>query len=164
MSNDGDKGLPAGDCAGSGAGAAGSNSPQDPGRPPRREHGSPIVRGLFLLAGAVSLGLGIAGIFLPVLPTTPLVLLAAACFARSYRPFHEWLLAHRLFGPMIHEWHNYRSIPYRTKIGAILTMGLTLGVSVVFFVRPLWLKGMLTVLGIGLGVWLYRIPSRDRAP
>ena len=131
---------------------------------PYRRHGSPVVRGAFLVAGIVSLGLGIAGIFLPVLPTTPLVLLAAACFARSYRPFHEWLLAHRLFGPMINEWHNYRSIPYRTKIIAILTMGLTLGVSVIFFVEPLWLKALLTILGIGLALWLYRIPSRDRSP
>jgi len=136
------------------------------GRSPRsglgRQHGSPIVRALFLAAGMASLGLGIAGIFLPVLPTTPLVLLAAACFARSYRPFHEWLLAHRFFGPMIHEWQTHRSLPYRTKLTAIGTMAVTLGISVLFFIEPLWLKAALTVLGLGLALWLYRIPSRDR--
>jgi len=127
-----------------------------------RQHGSPIVRALFLAAGMAALGLGIAGIFLPVLPTTPLVLLAAACFARSYRPFHEWLLAHRLFGPMIHEWPTHRRLPYRTKLTAIATMAVTLGVSIVFFIEPVWLKAVLAALGLGLAVWLYRIPSRDR--
>ena len=120
------------------------------------------MRALFLAAGMAALGLGIAGIFLPVLPTTPLVLLAAACFARSYRPFHEWLLAHRLFGPMIHEWQAHRSLPYRTKLTAIATMAVTLGVSVVFFIEPVWLKAALAALGLVLAVWLYRIPSRDR--
>jgi uncharacterized membrane protein YbaN (DUF454 family) len=127
-----------------------------------REHSSPIVRAVFLAAGIALLGLGIAGIFLPLLPTTPLVLLAAGCFARSSRPFHDWLLAHRLFGPMIEEWQRYRSIPYRTKIIAILTMAATLGASIVLFVEPPWLKGLLAVSGVALAVWLYRIPSRDR--
>jgi uncharacterized protein len=121
-----------------------------------------VIRALFLVAGVAALGLGIAGLFLPVLPTTPLVLLAAACFARSYRPFHEWLLAHRQFGPVIHEWQAHRSIRYRTKITAIVTMGVTLGASIAFFVRPAWLQVALAAFGVGLAIWMYRLPSRDR--
>ena len=128
--------------------------------PSSREHGSPVVRAVFFVAGVAALALGVAGVFLPLLPTTPLVLLAAACFARSYRPFHEWLVAHRLFGPLLREWHEHRSIPYRTKLFAIGMMAVTLGASIVFFVEPPWLKAALAVFGVALGAWLYRLPSR----
>jgi len=120
------------------------------------------VRALFFIAGVASLALAIAGVVLPVLPTTPLVLLAAACFARSYRPFHEWLLAHRLFGPMVREWHEHRSIPYRVKLTAIAMMALGLGASIVLFIQAPWLQALLAVFGVGLGTWMYRLPSRDR--
>ena len=133
----------------------------DGAAPRHHEHGSPVVRALFLVAGVVSLGLAVAGIFLPVLPTTPLVLLAAACFARSYRPFHEWLVAHRLFGPLVREWHEHRSIPYRTKLLAIGMMAGALTVSIVFFVDPPWLKASLAAFGVALGAWMYRLPSRE---
>jgi hypothetical protein len=126
-----------------------------------REHGSPLVRALFFAAGVVSLGCAVAGIFLPVLPTTPLVLLAAACFARSYRPFHEWIIAHRLFGPIVREWHEHRSIPYRTKLLAIGMMAVALGASIVFAVDEPWLKAALAVFGVALGVYMYRLPSRN---
>lgn len=128
--------------------------------PSPREHGSPVVRAVFFVAGVAALALGVAGVFLPLLPTTPLVLLAAACFARSYRPFHEWLVAHRLFGPLLREWHEHRSIPYRTKLFAIGMMAVTLGASIVFFVEPPWLKAALAVFGVALGAWMYRLPSR----
>ena len=127
-----------------------------PGRHPH-EHGSPVVRALFFVAGVLSLGFAVAGIFLPVLPTTPLVLLAATCFARSYRPFHEWLVAHRLFGPLVREWHEHRSIPYRTKLLAIGMMAVALTVSIVFFVDPPWLKAVLAAFGVALGAWMYRL-------
>jgi uncharacterized membrane protein YbaN (DUF454 family) len=119
------------------------------------------VRAVFFVAGVVSLALAVAGVVLPVLPTTPLVLLAAACFARSYRPFHEWLIAHRLFGPMVREWHEHRSIPVRVKLTAISMMVLGLGASIVFFIETPWLKALLAAFGIGLGAWMYRLPSRD---
>ena len=126
------------------------------------EHASRTVRALFVGLGVTALALGIAGIVLPVLPTTPFVLLAAACFARGSTKFHDWLLAHPLFGPRIVEWQEYGSIPWRTKIVAIVLMSSTLGVSIVFFVKPPWLKAALTVFGLVLAIWLYRVPSRDR--
>lgn len=126
------------------------------------EHRSPWVRAFFLAAGSLFLALGLAGIFLPLLPTTPFVLLAAACYARGSRRFYDWLLANRTFGPIILEWRRHRSVPYRTKVTAIVLMSATLAVSIVFFVRPPWLKGLLALMGLGLAVWMYRLPSRDR--
>ncbi len=120
------------------------------------------MRGVFLALGTVALVLGVLGIFLPLLPTTPFVLLAAACYARGSRRFYAWLLAQRTFGPIVHEWQHHRSIPYRTKLTAVVLMSLTLGTSIVFFVKPVWLKVALAAMGVGLAVWLYRMPSRDR--
>ena len=117
---------------------------------------------LYAAAGGMFVALGVLGIFLPLLPTTPFILLAAACYARGSRRFYDWLLSQRTFGPIVHEWQQHRSIPYRTKVIAIVLMSATLGTSIIFFVRPVWLKVTLAVMGIGLAVWLYRIPSRDR--
>lgn len=123
------------------------------------EHRSRAMRVLFLVAGTLCVLLGMIGLFLPLLPTTPFLLLAAACYARGSRRFYDWLLANRTFGPLIHEWRTHRRIPYRTKISAIALMSLTLGISIVFFVPLLWVKLLLACVGVGLAVWMYRLPS-----
>jgi uncharacterized membrane protein YbaN (DUF454 family) len=126
------------------------------------EHGSPVVRAVFLGIGIAAFIGGVLGIFLPLLPATPLFILAAACFARAYRPFHDWMLAHKVIGPMLHEWHHHRSIPHRTKLVAIVTMLASFGTSIWFVVKPLWLQVALGLFALGLATWMYRIPSRDR--
>ncbi len=140
-----------------------TTGPDDPpGSPAPRVHDSPVVRALLVAAGFASVGLGVAGIFLPLLPTTPFMLLAAACFARSSPRFHRWLLAHRTFGPVVSEWERHRAIPWRAKLWAIGLMTTTLGASIVFFVKNPWVQGGLAAMGLALAAWLYRIPSRDR--
>lgn len=126
---------------------------------PARPALSPLLRGLLTAAGFLCVALGVIGIFLPLLPTTPFLLLAAACFARSSPRFHAWLLSNRTFGPLIHQWEKNRTIPRKTKWVAIGLMSATLGTSIVFFVQPLWLKALLSLLGLGLAIWLWRIPS-----
>ncbi len=125
-------------------------------------HDSRAVRLALVVAGFACVGLGIAGLVLPVLPTTPFMLLAGACFARSSPRFHRWLLHHGTFGPIVSEWERHRAIPYRTKIWAIVLMSATLAASIAFFVKPPWLKAALAVFGVLMAVWLYRRPSRDR--
>ena len=127
-----------------------------------RKHNSLTVRVMLAAAGTVCVGLGILGLFLPVLPTTPFLLLAAACYARASTRFYNRLLNNRVFGPSIREWRRYRSIPYRTKLIAIALIGLTLTSSIVFFVRSPVLQIALAGLGVSLAGWMYRIPSRDR--
>jgi uncharacterized membrane protein YbaN (DUF454 family) len=127
-----------------------------------RLHDSRAVRIVLWCAGTLCVGLGIAGLFLPVLPTTPFMLLAAACYARASGRFYLWLINHRVFGPTVREWRRHRSIPWRTKLWAIALMSATLATSIVFFVRPVMLQAALALFGAAMAVWLYRIPSRDR--
>lgn len=118
------------------------------------------VRLLLQLAGFLCVGLAVLGIFLPLLPTTPFLLLAAACFARSSPRFHRWLLAHRLFGPLIHDWQTHRALPARTKAVAIAMLAVTFGFSIVAVAEQPWLRIALAALGLGLAGMLLRIPTR----
>ena len=148
-----------------GAARTGSPAPPEAAHDPAddvRKHGSLAVRVLLVIAGTTCVVLGVIGIFTPLLPTTPFILLAAACYARASTRFYRWLLANRTFGPMIVEWRRHRSIPYRTKMISIVLMSVTMAISTIFFVRPLWLQLAIAACGVGLAAWMYRIPSRDR--
>lgn len=127
-----------------------------------RKHRFLWVRLAFAALGTLFLLLGIIGIFMPILPTTPFLLLATACYARSSHRFYNWLMNHPAFGPLIAEWRTYRSIPWRVKLIAVTTMTLTFGSSILFFIRDGWLQLALTAFGLTMAIWLYRIPSRDR--
>lgn len=125
-------------------------------------HSSPLVRGALIAAGLVAVVLGIVGLVLPIVPTTPFLLVAAACFARASPAFYRRLVATKAFGPAIIEWRRHRSIPWRTKLIAIGLLAVSLGCSIVLFVRPAWLQAVVAAIGVALATWLYRIPSRDR--
>jgi len=126
-----------------------------------RKHRYLWVQVVFAALGTLFLVLGIVGVFLPVLPTTPFLLLSAACYARSSRRFYNWLMNQPAFGPLIVEWRTYRSIPLRIKLVAIATMLLTFGSSILFVIKDGWLQLALAFFGIAMAVWLYKIPSRD---
>jgi len=110
-----------------------------------RPHDSRLVRLLCLGAGITALLLGIAGVVLPLLPTTPFILLAAACFARSSVRFHDWLLNQRIAGPIIREWQTHRAMPRRAKRAAFALMLLSFGGSILFL-DLLWHRLMLAAL------------------
>lgn len=93
------------------------------------------MRVFWVSGGGLSVALGLLGIVLPLLPTTPFLLLAAFCFARSSPRLHDWLLTHRRFGPVIHNWTEHRAIPRRAKGMAILAMGGALAISVALGLR-----------------------------
>lgn len=119
------------------------------------------LRLVFAGLGGVFLMLGIAGIFLPLLPTTPFLLLAAACFARASRRLHGWLLGHALFGPIILEWRCHRAMPWRAKRAALLLLAASMGSSMVFFLSDWRAQVAMAAGGLLLGFLLWRIPSRD---
>jgi uncharacterized protein len=127
-------------------------------------HASPLVRGLFVAAGAVCVVVGVVGIVVPIMPTVPFLIVAAACFARGSPACYRRLVASPTFGPSILEWRRYRCIRWRTKLTALALLGVSLAASILLFVRPLWLQCVVALLGLAVGVYLYRIPSRDRPP
>ena len=90
-----------------------------------RLHKSLMMRWIYFGIGLTALLMGILGIFLPILPTTPFILLAAGCFARTSERFHVYLLNDRIAGPIICEWSAHRSIPRRVKRWAYLMMALS---------------------------------------
>jgi uncharacterized membrane protein YbaN (DUF454 family) len=125
------------------------------------KHRSAGMRLVFVGLGSLCVLLAVVGLFVPLLPSTPFILLAAACYARASRRFYNWLLNTRAFGPAILEWRLHRSIPFRVKVIAIAMMAVTLSISVLVFVKERWLQLALGLFGVLLALWLYRIPSRD---
>lgn len=117
------------------------------------------ARWLLLGTGFFFVGLAALGVVLPVLPTTPFLLIAAACFARSSPRFYNWLLANQFFGPLIREWRSARALPRHAKFAAIGMIAVVGGSSVAFFVAHPWAKLALGALLLGLVVWLWRLPT-----
>ena len=87
------------------------------------------MRTAFVLMGHASLAIGFVGIFVPLLPTTPFVLLAAVCYSRGSDRFHTWLHRHPRFGPMIHSWREHGAIGPRAKVVGAITVILSISYS-----------------------------------
>ena len=114
------------------------------------------VRHLWTAGGVVSFGLGAAGVFLPLLPTVPFMLLAAFCFARGSEAFHRRLLAHPRFGPAIRDWRAHGAISRRGKRAAVAAMAATLGISLLLGVPTQGLAIQAAVLACVLAFILTR--------
>jgi len=124
-----------------------------------RELASGPLRWLLLGAGFLFVGLAALGVILPLLPTTPFVLVAAACFARSSPRFYKWLLANRVFGPLITDWRAHGSIPLRAKILAVTLIVLVGGSSILFVVEPVWLQILIAAILLSVITWLLSRPT-----
>lgn len=98
-----------------------------------------IIRWLWLLIGHLSLALGVVGIFMPLLPTTPFLLLASFCYSRGSERFEYWLIHHKILGPFVRDWREQRLIPVRAKV----VSGLAITASVLF----VWLKPTIPLPG-----------------
>lgn len=124
-------------------------------------HSSTTFRVILVVLGTVFVVTGVIGIFLPILPTTPFMLLAAWCYARSSTRFYNWIMNNKVFGPIIREWRQHRSIPRRAKTTALILMPSTFGVSIIFFVPIFWVQIMLAAMCIGMMVFMWQIPVRE---
>ena len=131
----------------------------DPSSPASRPHWQ---RALWVAAGALMLLSGIIGIFVPLLPTTPFVLLSAWCFARGCARCERWLLEHPWLGPIVRDWRAHRAVPLRAKQLAWLMMAATSLASLFALpARVAWLPAV--VCGV-VAVWLWRLPTRPTPP
>ena len=101
---------------------------------------------ILVILGTLSVGLGIIGIFLPLLPTTPFLLLAAVCYARSSDRFYNWLLNNRWIGSYIKNYRERRGISLRIKIISISTLWITITCSALFAVKILWVRIVLFLI------------------
>jgi uncharacterized membrane protein YbaN (DUF454 family) len=112
-----------------------------------------LKRTLLVISGTLCVALGIIGLFVPVLPTTPFLLLAAICYARSSKRLYAWLTTNRWFGDYIRNYREGRGIPLRQKAVTLALLWLTIGYAVWFAVPMWWAKPIL--LGIALGVTVH---------
>ncbi len=118
------------------------------------------VRAILVTVGTLSLGVGLVGIVVPVLPTTPFLLLAAACYARASDRLYSWLIGQPSLGPIITEWRRSRSLPPGVKARALVVIALSFGASIIL-VDDLLIRGILLAAALAVGVFVYRIPTRS---
>ncbi|MDF2545397.1 MAG: hypothetical protein K0R93_295 [Anaerosolibacter sp.] len=105
------------------------------------------------MIGTLSMVLGFIGIFLPVLPTTPFLILASICYIRSSEKLHRWLMNHKLFGEYIRNYQEKKGIPLKVKIFAIGSLWLSIGYSVLFIIPVTMIKVLM--FGIAVGVTIH---------
>lgn len=117
---------------------------------------------LFIVLGFIFLGLGILGIFLPLLPTTPFLLLAAWLFAKSSERLYRRLLNDKYVGNYIKDFKEYRSIPLKTKIFAISLIWLTMGYSIIFAIKIIWVKIVLLIVAIGVTIHILSFKTKRK--
>ena len=112
-----------------------------------------------ITTGTFFVGLGIIGIFLPLLPTTPVLLLAAACYARSSKRFYNWLLNNKWFGNYIKNYRKRKGIPLKTKILSISFLWIAIGYSVIFVVHIFFGKIIIILIAVGVTLHILSIQT-----
>ena len=121
------------------------------------------MKTLLIVIGALSVALGVLGLFLPLLPTTPFLLLASACFARGSDRMHRWLLGHGVFGAYLRSYEEGKGIPLKGKLVAIIVLWTSMGVSIAMFAQPV-LRAVLVATGAAVTLYLWKfVPTRPSA-
>jgi uncharacterized membrane protein YbaN (DUF454 family) len=122
------------------------------------------ARLMLIAAGLICVGLGALGIILPGLPTTPFLLLAAYCFARSSEHFHSWLLDHRWFGSYVRNFEEGRGMTRRAKASTLLILWLSFGITIVFFVPVVWGQVGMLLMAAAVSTYIMRLPTPPEEP
>lgn len=124
---------------------------------------SDLLRWILICCGWVSIVAGVVGLFLPLVPTVPFLLLAAASFARSSERFHSWLVEHNHLGPLIRDYLNGGGIPLRVKTMALGMVWVSFPASAFLFAEVVWLKVILLTIAAGITLYLLALPTAPPA-
>jgi uncharacterized membrane protein YbaN (DUF454 family) len=116
-----------------------------------------LLRGTLVAAGTFFLALGVVGIFIPLLPTTPFLLLAAACYARGSKRLHDWLMGNRLFGRYIQNYREGKGVPMGAKALTLALLWATIIVSAWFFVSNPYLRVALVAIALAVSAHILTI-------
>ena len=122
---------------------------------------SSLKKYLLIAFGSLALGLGALGVAIPVLPTTPFLLIALYCYLRSSRRLYDWLLHHRLFGRYLYNYVTYRAVPQNTKIGAMILLWFGLITSMIL-VDKLFVRLILLAVGIVVSIHILLLKTLEK--
>ncbi len=123
---------------------------------------SRVTRAILILIGTASLAVGIAGIFVPILPTTPFLLLSAACYIRSSKRFYNWLISNRIFGEYVRNYLEKRGAPLKVKVASLALLWITIGCSVALATDTLWVRILLVAIAIGVTTHILSLRTLGR--
>lgn len=113
---------------------------------------------ILLIIGSISLFLGSIGLVLPILPTTPFLLLSAYCYLNSSKRLYRWLMSHPIFGLHLYHYMKYHAVRKSAKVGALLFLWLSLGTSI-YFIQSLWLQIILAVIGVLVSIHILSLKT-----
>ena len=120
---------------------------------------SKVIRWLCIVGGSISVSLGILGIFLPLLPTTPFLLLAASCYVRSSDKFYDWLINNKYLGKYIKSYREGKGIPLKAKIFSMSLLWLTILYSIIFVVNLIFFEIILFLIAVSVTVHIFSIQT-----
>lgn len=123
---------------------------------------SAFLRWLLISCGWIFIVCGVIGIFLPIVPTVPFLLLAVACFARSSERFHRWLVEHNHLGPLLRDYLKGAGIPLRAKRAAICMVWVSFPASAYMFAEAFWLKILLLSTAAAITLYLLSLPTAPK--
>jgi hypothetical protein len=125
----------------------------------RRSESSVLKRSLYLVAGTIFLAIGCVGVVLPILPTTPFLLLSAACYYKSSERMHRWILNNRWFGNYIRNYKEGRGLPLKTKIFTLTLLWIVISYSALFVVSMFVIQVVLFAVAVGVSIHLITLPT-----